>query len=684
MKSPRFAPVLLLIPALAAAADTPPRDGAPLENLPLAGFVEVTSLEQLGNLVVTDTKLEQSADTVTQRIVVLRSEEIEHLPSPNRNLAELMRHTSGQFVNVLSRNDANWGSYAGLGPKYNSYLLDGLPIDAFVDAMSLDSAAIERVEVHKGPASVLYSNYLSMDFVGNQTPLAGTTNFVLKNRIDAPLTRVSAGAGAWGSYRGSAYTQGNAGQLGYILSAGHERADYTPYGMSGSWLQTTQSPRYEKDKFFLKLNYALDRPDHTLSVFYQRTAHQGNMGRPNRDFEHHYDTLNFAYNNAFATDWHLQFKYGERRYDRNFANDAYPGSLALVNNENTRQTIRPADLTLSHRHGQGALLTLGVDAQWVDYETDVRSPAGSVSAENRAQARSTGYFIQEKIQLDQWILRGGLRRNTLEHDYARLGGNTPATRSASWSKNLWSLGTRYNMAPGLAFYANAGSSFMAPAAKQIGGTVSSPSTSGELPNPGLKPESGIGRDLGMAWQPSRELAIDLRGFLNTLGDAIVTNIVSATPSQVRSENAGSARALGFELDARYSPSATLSLFANLTRTHTRIKDPSNADHNGTEIPFAPAELANAGVSLRLPGDIHAAAYYHWVGRYYDSTSRGGRQGFGHFGLVNARLYKDLIHNARHEVRLTLDLNNLTDRQYRMPFDFRDPGFNAFVGVDLRY
>ncbi|MBL8460458.1 MAG: TonB-dependent receptor, partial [Zoogloea sp.] len=305
-------------------------------------------------------------------------------------------------------------------------------------------------------------------------------------------------------------------------------------------------------------------------------------------------------------------------------------------------------------------------------------------AENRAQARSTGYFIQEKIQLEQWILRGGVRRNTLEHDYALLSGNTPATTSARWSKNLWSLGTRYNMAPELAFYANAGSSFMAPAAKQIGGTVSSPATSGELPNPGLKPESGIGRDLGMAWQPSRELAIDLRGFLNTLGDAIVTNIVSAAPSQIRSENAGSARALGFELDAHYSPSATLSMFANLTRTHTRVKDPSNADHNGTEIPFAPSELANAGLSLHFPGNIHAEAYYHWVGRYYDSTSRGSRQAFGHFGLINARIYTDLIQNARQEVRLTLDLNNLTDRQYRMPFDFRDPGFNAFVGVDVRY
>jgi hypothetical protein len=55
---------------------------------------------------------------------------------------------------------------------------------------------------------VLYSNYLSMDFVGNQTPLAGTTNFVLKDRIDTPLTRFSAGAGAWATFGGSAYTQG--------------------------------------------------------------------------------------------------------------------------------------------------------------------------------------------------------------------------------------------------------------------------------------------------------------------------------------------------------------------------------------------------------------------------------------------------------------------------------------------
>lgn len=51
--------------------------------------------------------------------------EFSPLTTTNRNIAELLRYQPGVAVTVLSRNDANWGSYGGLGPKYNSYLLDG-------------------------------------------------------------------------------------------------------------------------------------------------------------------------------------------------------------------------------------------------------------------------------------------------------------------------------------------------------------------------------------------------------------------------------------------------------------------------------------------------------------------------------------------------------------------------------
>src|SRR5690606_30867820 len=148
---------------LASQAQANPA-ASPVESLSMEALVDTLSLEDLANMVVTDTKVAQSRDTVTQNIVVLPGDGLDRQPTPNRNIAELLRHVSGQFVNVLSRNDANWGSYAGLGPKYNSYLLDGLPIDSFVDPMSLDPWAFERIEAHKGPASVLYSNYLTMDF----------------------------------------------------------------------------------------------------------------------------------------------------------------------------------------------------------------------------------------------------------------------------------------------------------------------------------------------------------------------------------------------------------------------------------------------------------------------------------------------------------------------------------------
>lgn len=649
-----------------------------LRNLPLGRFIDAISLEELANMVVTDTKVAQPLDSVTQKIVILRSEDIERRPDGNRHLAELMRYTSGQFVNVLSRNDANWGSYAGLGPKYNSYLLDGLPIDSFVDAMSLDNSVIERIEVHKGPASVLYSNYLSMDFAGNETPLAGTTNLILKNRVDAPLTRVSLGAGSWDTWGGRAYHQGHNGNLSYVLGASEEISDYSQYGAANSWLQTVNAPDYDKTRLFGNVSYEFGRPDHTISFFVHQTRHDGDMGRPNRDFEHRYDTLNLTYNNRFAEQWNLQFKAGERRYARQFGNDNYPASLALTTHDTTRQNIRPMDLTVSWLHGQQGLLTVGVDNQSMEYQTSSMDPARVIRRENDAEASSTGYFVQEKMQWRDWVFRAGLRRNTIRHDYALLGGNIPATDHASWSKNLWSLGMRYNVSADLAFYANAGTSFMVPTAKQIGGTVSAPTASGHLPNANLRPESGIGRDIGVDWRHGETFSLGARLFHNTLSDAIVDNAVGST--QAISVNAGSADSAGIELDLTLTTSESLAWFANLTLTHTEISNPGLADQNATEIPFAPDTLANFGLTASLPARLQLSAYYHWVGRYFDSASRAGRQAFGDYGVMNVRLR----HRWRPHLEFTLDLNNIGNRRFDLPWDFRDPGFNGFVAASYTF
>ena len=369
MTQSKFAPRMLatllgsLVAAGGARAAGPGNDEA-LRNLPLGEFVEITSLEQLANMVVTDTKVAQAPNTVTQNIVVLRHDDFERQPDVNRNLAELLRYTSGQFVNVLSRNDANWGSYAGLGPKYNSYLLDGLPIDSFVDAMSLDSEAIERIEVHKGPASVLYSSYLTMDFAGNETPLAGTTNFILKDRIDTPLTRLSAGFGSYGTYAGRAYHQGRSGNLSYLFGCRRTFRLHPIRRVRIRGCRPSSPPSTTRRRLFGKLGYALGRPDHTLSLFLHQTRHDGDVGRPNRDFDNRYDTLNFAYNNQFSP--HPCISSSRPASGATSASPAtttYPADLDSTGHDDTRQTIRPMDLTLSYLHGRDSLLTLGMDHQ---------------------------------------------------------------------------------------------------------------------------------------------------------------------------------------------------------------------------------------------------------------------------------------------------------------------------------
>ena len=139
----------------------------------------------MDEVVITATKDLQNTKFITQKTDIISKKELALNFSGNNNLCELIQNKPGVSVRALSRNDANWGTYAGAGPKYSTYMLEGLPIDAFVDPMSIDALMIERIEIQRGVASVLYPGYLSQDFAGNQSPLTGTINLILKDKIQS-------------------------------------------------------------------------------------------------------------------------------------------------------------------------------------------------------------------------------------------------------------------------------------------------------------------------------------------------------------------------------------------------------------------------------------------------------------------------------------------------------------------
>ena len=639
-------------------------------------------------IVVTASKLPRREDQVTQRVDRMEADEIAAQALPNRNLTELLAEQPGAAVSVLSRNDANWGAYGALGPQYNTYLLDGLPVDAFIDTMSLDFRAFEAVERQRGPASVLYTSYLSMDFAGNQSPLAGTTNLILRRRVDQEQTRIELAGGSYKTLSGRFYHQGRGGSLHYFIGGGRESSDYTDYGTDGSWLHMLDNPRYEKTKLYLGATWVVN-PNHELSIFAHHTSHDGFVGRPNRDYNDGYDTLNAEYRGRLGASVELRAKVGYRGYDRRWGEDNYnpPTSLdlSLREHDGVTQHILPADVSVAWKQRGGSLLTVGADYQHANYQTYADSNGRSIG--NDATGSNAGVYAQEELLVGRFTLRAGGRCNHTENDYKTISGALPGDPKASWDKALWSAGTRWRASERVSLFANAGTGFVAPSAKSVGGTLRAqdegvPGYNGQLPNPGLKPESGLSTDIGAQVRLPLEIEAGVRGFVTWVDDAIVENRVSDDPSQSRSVNAGKTTARGVEIEARGRLKGRLGWFANTTLASTKVDNPLDPDQNGAAVPFAPNTTANAGLSADLPGKATARASVRYLGAIYDSTSLSGRRRLPGYAVASLAGDVPVATHAGYAVTVKGEVYNLFDKRYEMPWQFRDPGRRGTLALSF--
>lgn len=334
---------------------------------------EKQNMHAFEEIVVTATKTPTPRGNVTQKVDIIDSAEIEDMVLGNGNLAEIVSHLPGAYVDVLARNQPNWGSVGGLGTNYNTYMLDGLPMDSFCDPMSIDPWIVERVEVQRGPAAVLYPNFLSQDFSGNQSPLAGTTNFILKERVDKPGTRISSGYGSFNTFKERADYRNHIGNFHFHMGGTMESSDYTNYRYkltsAPSSLDMTENPDYTNKSVDFRSTYFINNvDDHKLSFYVHHLWHDGDMGRPNRQLDHNYLTTQAKYQ-APVSDWgNARLQMGYLSYDRNFGEDNYPTNSLSRGVSGVDQKIIPGDVSIAIKHWEGGQLTIGSDFQFADYQ----------------------------------------------------------------------------------------------------------------------------------------------------------------------------------------------------------------------------------------------------------------------------------------------------------------------------
>lgn len=640
----------------------------------------------LNEVVVTGLKLPLLQGTITKKIEVIDKKDMNMIISVNRNIAEILFNRPGISVSALSRNDANWGTYGGIGPKYSTFMLQGLPIDAFVDPMTLDLAAIDRIEIQRGPASVIYSNYLSQDFAGNQSPLAGTVNLILKERFEKEATIFNTAYGSYNTLNSQFYHQGLGRNLYYFFGGTYEISDYTDYGIPNSWLNMHKNPEYKKSKMYGGMTWSSDHENQKFTLFVSKTLHEGDAGRVYRGFNHNYNTINTGYTLYFNKKIIFQAHAGLRSYDRSWQESHFNIIDSLNSNNGVVQLIVPAEAQITIKHGEKHAIIFGADYQSASYYTWTDPLVGYKSYGNKSTAMQSGIYAHEKLQFNKLILCAGVRYNFTINKITLINGNAPGQDLQNWSKLLYNGGIRYNLSNNLSLFANAGNSFMTPGLKSVGGTISIDDTihSGQLPNPGLKPESGTGIDLGFDLSLPYKFILSCRSFNTVITNAIIDNVVRQSPSQSQSINAGQTNSTGIEAELKQNLSNSLKWFANVTYMKTIVKNKYDADQDGGTVPFSPEFMFNAGIFYSSDFGLHICPALNYNGGYYDNTSVSSRNKFVPGVIINLYVAQELLKNNNSKLSCFGQFYNLTNNQHEMPWQFRNTGFSFMAGLKAEF
>ncbi|MCC6271628.1 MAG: TonB-dependent receptor plug domain-containing protein, partial [Microbacteriaceae bacterium] len=173
---------------------------------PVDGFVAATA--------ATATKTATPLLETPQSISVVGSEEMTVRNA--RTVADALGYTAGVRSGTMgvgngyggdSTSVRGFGGNGTAGPSSNEYL-DGMRLGGtgYLSA-ALDPYLFERIEVIKGPASVLY---------GQSTP-GGIVNMVAKRPTDTPLREVAIQAGSYGRVQGSFDVGGRLDREGRVL-----------------------------------------------------------------------------------------------------------------------------------------------------------------------------------------------------------------------------------------------------------------------------------------------------------------------------------------------------------------------------------------------------------------------------------------------------------------------------------
>ncbi|MFK3841794.1 TonB-dependent siderophore receptor [Serratia sp. NPDC087055] len=479
----------------------------------------------------------------------------------------------------------------------------------------------ERVEVLKGPASMLY---------GMGEP-GGMINMITKKPQLQQHTHVE----GWGSsFKGGGGQLDVTGPLGtsgfaYRMIVDHDETDYwrnfgrnrqTVIAPSLMWYgeSTTVRVAYEHMEYLVPFDRG--------TIIDSRTGKPVNTPRDRR-FDESYnatrgdqDSVTLQVDQVLNESWKSALTYA---YSRNSYSDNQARALAL--NPDTGVLSRQADSTAhAVSHANAVQLTFNGDVDWgktnhqmlfgFDFEDNrtyrgdmirgkknsdfnIYNPvyglmptSNAVSAKDsdqRENLTSYGWFMQDSIQLtEKWLVMGGLRYDAFDV-FAGKGRPFVTNTDSSDSKLIPRAGVVYKLTPNVSLYSSYTESFKpnSSIASQIGS---------------LPPEQGKAWEVGSKVELPKGITGTLALFDITKRNVMVNELVNG---ETVTRTAGRVRSQGVELDVAGNITDSLSLIGSYAYTDARVVD--DPDNKGKEM----TNVARHTASLFMTQDLGSTGLY---------------------------------------------------------------------------
>lgn len=558
-------------------------------------------------IVVTATRTESEVRTVPGNPSIVTAQDI--ADGHYTSVPEALEKKAGLFFRNIADNPSEAGvdirGFGGDNPHGKVLVLvNGRKLNrpdmATINWAQIPMQAVERIEVVRGPNSVLYGDHA----------VGGVINIITRDGADIPETSLQASAGSNKAFDQNVVTSGKLDGLGYVATAAHQSGD--GYRDRSAYDTSSASLRLSGDINEQLSAYAeasVVEEQHELPgalSLAQVQQDRRQAANPADEANGTYYSFNTGIETVPTDELIFNLDGGISKKDLHADMASYWPS-SYYDYKISSYTLSPKLTVLTPVANMDNELIVGIDLARETLNVQRYTNSVHTLATDTDITKDTfGGYASDTLNLtEKLFLNAGARLEKNKVDVTQNGGSSPYDDGVSRTESAWQTQLTWLPTDAVKLFSGIQQTYRYPFVDE----QAIYSGWGDAFNKDLEPETGINYEAGAEYTPISNLVLQATVFQTDM-----KNEIAWSWANNRNENLDETVHRGAELSAGYK-----NEYFGLDIFYTRLQSEFAAGLNkGNEIPWVPQDKLDANLALFLTDALTFNTHMTYVGSMYRS------------------------------------------------------------------